>query len=101
MAHTLKTNLMIALAIGVLISAVFMSRPSMRDGTSDWSGVEFPGMAAAYLFWGALSDSVFWGTIIGWAVNVVVYSLPAFVVFSVFTALRSLQLRSQQSAKAR
>lgn len=93
MAHTLKTNLMIALAIGVLISSVFMSISSMRDGTSDWSGVEFPGMAAAYLFWGALSDSVFWGTVIGWAVNAVAYSLPAFVVFSAFTALRSLQVR--------
>ncbi len=84
---------MIALAIGFLISTVFMSIPSMRDGTSDWSGVEFPGMAAAYLFWGALSDSVFWGMVIGWAVNAMVYSLPAFVVISVFTVVRSLQLR--------
>ncbi|MBK3663489.1 hypothetical protein JJE66_19980 [Bradyrhizobium diazoefficiens] len=93
MAQTLKTNLMMALAIGFLISTVFMSIPSMRDGTSDWSGVEFPGMAAAYLFWGALSDSVFWGTVIGWAANAVVYSLPAFAVVSIFTALKSLQLR--------
>lgn len=91
MAQTVKTNLMIA--FGFLISSIFISIPSMRDGTSDWSGVEFPGMAAAYLFWGALSDSVFWGTVIGWAVNAVAYSLPAFVVFSAFTALRSLQLR--------
>jgi hypothetical protein len=47
MAQTLKTNLAIALATGFLISTVFMSIPSMRDGTSDWSGVEFLGMAAA------------------------------------------------------
>lgn len=93
MAQTLKTNLMIALAIGFLISTVFMSIPSIRDGTSDWSGVEFPGMAAAYLFWGALSESVFWGTVVGWAANAVVYSLPAFVAINAFTALRSLQLR--------
>lgn len=93
MAQTLKTNLMIALAIGFLMSTVFMSIPSMRDGTSDWSGVEFPGMAAAYLFWGAFSESVFWGTVIGWAANAVVYSLPAFAVLSMFTVLKSLQLR--------
>lgn len=31
-------------------------------------------MAAAYLFWGALSESVFWGTVVGWAVNAVVYT---------------------------
>lgn len=93
MAQTLKTNLAIALAIGFLISTIFMAIPSMRNGTSDWSDVEFPGMAAAYLFWGALSDSVFWGTVIGWAVNAVVYSGPALVVVSVFTMLRSLQSR--------
>lgn len=93
MAQPLKTNLMLALAIGFLISTVFMSIPSMRDGTSDWSGVEFPGMAAAYLFWGAFSESVFWGSVIGWAANAVVYSLPAFAVLSMFTMLKSLQLR--------
>ena len=93
MAQILKINLMIALAIGFLISTTFMLIPSMRNGTSDWSDVEFPGMAAAYLFWGALSDSVFWGVAIGWAVNAVVYSAPAFVVVSMFTVLRSLQLR--------
>lgn len=93
MAQTLKTNLMIALAIGFLISTVFMSIPSMRDGISDWSGVEFPGMAAAYLFWGALGESVFWGTVIGWAANAMVYSLPAFAVVSMFTMLKSLQSR--------
>lgn len=93
MAQPLKTNLMMALAIGFLMSTVFMSIPSMRDGTSDWSGVEFPGMAAAYLFWGAFSESVFWGSVIGWAANAVVYSLPAFAVLSMFTMLKSLQLR--------
>lgn len=51
MAQTLKTNLTIALASGFLVSSVFMTIPSMRDGTSDWSDLEFPGMAAAYLFW--------------------------------------------------
>lgn len=93
MARTLKTNLAIALSIGFLISTVFMAIPSIRNGTSDWADLEFPGMAAAYLFWGALGDSVFWGTVVGWAVNAMVYSLPAFVVVSVLTVLRSLQLR--------
>ncbi|QQN67316.1 hypothetical protein JIR23_17115 [Bradyrhizobium diazoefficiens] len=89
----MKTNLTIASASGFLVSTVFMAIPSMRDGTSDWSDVEFPGMAAAYLFWGALGYSVFWGTVIGWAVNAPVYSLPVFVLVSVFTVLKRLQLR--------
>ena len=76
----MKRILGIALAIGVLVSTVFMAIPSMRDGTSGWSGLELPGMTAAYFFWGAVGDSVFWGAAIGWAVNAVVYGLVALVI---------------------
>ncbi len=79
----MKRILVIAMGIGFLISTIFMAIPSMRNGTSHWSDVEFPGMAAAYLFWGAVGSSVFVGTVIGWAVNAVVYGLIAFAVLGV------------------
>jgi hypothetical protein len=76
----MKRSLMIAMGIGFLISSVFMGIPSMRDGTSDWAGLELPGMGAAFLFWGAVGDSVIFGTAIGWAVNAVVYGLGALII---------------------
>lgn len=90
MAQSLRTNLVIAVAIGLLISTIFMAIPSMRNGTSDWAGLGFPGMVAAYVFWGAVSRSVFLGTVLFWAVNVIAYGLPAFVALSVFSALKKL-----------
>ena len=73
--------------VGLLISTIFMAIPSMRDGINDWTFLELPGMGAAYLFWGAVGDSVMVGTAIGWAVNAVVYGLAALVVIA---ALRIL-----------
>ena len=80
---TIKTRLIIALAIGFFISTVFMAIPSMRDGTSDWSSLELPGMGAAFLFWGAVGDSVFAGTAIAYVVNAVVYGAFAFAALVV------------------
>jgi hypothetical protein len=48
--------------------------------TNEWASLELPGMGAAYLFWGAVGNSVILGTAIGWAVNAVVYGLVAFVI---------------------
>jgi hypothetical protein len=79
-ARIMKRMLGIALAIGVLVSTVFMAIPSIRNGTSDWSDLEMPGMTAAYFFWGAVGDPVFLGVAIGWAVNAVVYGLVALVI---------------------
>lgn len=76
----MKRMLGIAMGIGFLISTIFMAIPSMREGTSEWSSLEFPGMAAAYLFWGAVGNSVFVGMVIGWAVNAIVYGLVALVI---------------------
>jgi hypothetical protein len=79
-ARIMKRMLSVATAIGFLISTIFMAIPSMRDGTNDWASLELAGMAAAYLFWGAAGDSVFVGTVIGWAVNAVIYGLAALAI---------------------
>jgi hypothetical protein len=79
-APIMKRVLSIAMGIGFLISTIFMAIPSMRDGTSEWADLELPGMGAAYLFWGAVGNSVIVGTAIGWAVNAVVYGLVALVI---------------------
>jgi O-antigen ligase len=76
----MKRMLGVALAIGVLVSTVFMAIPSMRDGTSDWADLELPGMIAAFFFWGTAGGPVFLGVAIAWAVNAVVYGLVALVV---------------------
>jgi hypothetical protein len=69
--------LTIAMGIGFLISTIFMAVPS---GTNEWASLELPGMGAAYLFWGAVGNSVIVGIAIGWAVNAVVYGLVALVI---------------------
>jgi hypothetical protein len=75
----MKRSFMIAMGIGFLISTVFMAVPS----TNEWASLELPGMGAAYLFWGAVGNSVIVGTAIGWAVNAVVYGLVALAVLSI------------------
>jgi hypothetical protein len=75
----MKRSFMIAMGIGFLISTVLMVIPS----TNEWAFLEFPGMGAAYLFWGVARDSVIVGTAIGWAVNAVVYGLVALAVLSI------------------
>ena len=75
----MKRSFMIAMGIGFLISTVFMAIPS----TNEWASLELPGIGAAYLFWGAVGNSVILGTAIGWAVNAVVYGLVALAVLSI------------------
>lgn len=75
----MKRSFMIAMGIGFLISTVFMAIPS----TNEWASLELPGIGAAYLFWGAVGNSVIVGTAIGWAVNAVVYGLVALAVLSI------------------
>ena len=76
----MKRILVVAIGIGILISTTFMAIPSMRDGTSRWASIELPGMAAAVLFWGAVSDSLLLGAAVEWAVNALVYGLGALVI---------------------
>jgi hypothetical protein len=75
----MKRSFMIAMGIGFLISTVVMAIPSANE----WASLELPGMGAAYLFWGAVGNSVIVGTAIGWAVNAVVYGLVALAVLSI------------------
>jgi hypothetical protein len=53
----MKRSFMIAMGIGFLVSTVLMAIPS----TYDWASLEFPGMGAAYLFWGVARNSVIVG----------------------------------------
>jgi hypothetical protein len=82
---SVKLNLIIALAIGALISAVLLAIEPLTDyAFLDW---EWPGVSAAYLFWGALGGSPFMGIAISWAVNALCYGLGAFVILSALKLL--------------
>jgi hypothetical protein len=58
---TLNSRLIIALAIGALISTVLFAMESLTDHSIFWMGWEMPGISAAYLFWGAVGGSAFAG----------------------------------------
>ena len=50
--------------------------------------LEWPGISAAYVFWGAVGGSTFLGIAICWVVNALTYGLGVFVILSAFKALR-------------
>jgi hypothetical protein len=50
-------------------------------------GWEMPGIAAAYIFWGAVGSSVLLGVAICGFVNAVVYGAFAFAILMVFKLL--------------
>ena len=80
-----KANLIIALAIGALISALLLVLEPLTDyALLSW---ELPGISVAYLFWGAVGGSAFAGIAIAWAVNALVYGLGAFAILSVLSAM--------------
>ena len=82
---SMKTNLIIALAIGALISAVLLALEPLTDYA--FLSLEWPGVSAAYLFWGAVGGSAFAGIAISWLVNALCYGLGAFVILSVLKLL--------------
>ena len=84
---TMKSRLIIALAIGALISTVLLVMESLTDHSIFWMGWEMPGISAAYLFWGAIGGSAFAGIAIAWVVNAIVYGAAAFGVLTVFKLL--------------
>lgn len=87
-----KSNLIIALAIGALISAVLLFLEPRTDyALLSW---ELPGISVAYLFWGAVGGGAFAGIAIAWAVNALIYGLGAFAIVSVFSALVTKPQRS-------
>jgi hypothetical protein len=77
----MKVRLTIAMAIGAVISMIFLAIPSLRDGTSPWADLELPGMVVALLVGGGSSDIL--ALAVMWAVNAVVYGLVALAVVSV------------------
>jgi hypothetical protein len=73
-----KSILAIALAIGVLIATILL----VIEPLTDYSllSLEWPGITAAYLFWGVVGGSAFVGIAIAWVVNAIVYGAGAFAV---------------------
>jgi len=87
----MKSVLIVALAIGALVSTVLLVMEQLTDQSIAVMAWEMPGISAAYLFWGALGSSVLLGVAIAWAVNAIVYGAPAFVVLTVVKlAIRGL-----------
>ncbi|WP_441259709.1 hypothetical protein AB7008_25365 [Bradyrhizobium sp. 521_C7_N1_3] len=85
---SLKANLIIALALGALISAVLLAIEPLTDFA--YLSLEWPGITAAYFFWGAVGGSSFAGIAISWLVNALTYGLCAFAILCVLSALRLL-----------
>jgi len=83
---SVSTNIVIALAIGALISTVLLVLEPLTDFAFLW--LEWPGITAAYFFWGAVGGSTFLGIAISWVVNALTYGLGAFVILSAFKVLR-------------
>ncbi len=83
---SLRTNLVIALAVGALISALLLVLEPLTDFAFLW--LEWPGISAAYVFWGAVGGSTVLGIAICWVVNALAYGLGAFVVLNVVRVLR-------------
>lgn len=82
---SVKTNLLIALAIGALISLTLLVIEPLTDFA--YLSLEWPGISAAYLFWGAVGGSTFVGFAISWFVNALTYGFGAFVILSVLKLL--------------
>ena len=83
---SVKTCLVIALAVGALISAALLVLEPLTDFAFLW--LEWPGISAAYFFWGAVGGSTLIGIAICWVVNALTYGLGAFVILSAVKALR-------------
>lgn len=87
-----KANLILALVIGALISAVLLVLEPLTDYAL--LSLEMPGITAAYFFWGAAGSSPFMGIAIAWAVNALIYGLGAFAVLTALSAMATKAKRS-------
>jgi len=85
---SVKANLIIALAIGALISSVLLALEPLIDYA--FLSLEWPGVTAAYLFWGAVGGSAFAGIAISWVVNGFTYGLGTFAILTALSALKLL-----------
>ena len=84
--HSVKASRIIALAIGAFISSVLLVAEPLTDFA--FLSLEWPGITAAYFFWGAVGGSTFVGIAISWVVNALTYGLGAFVILSAFRVMR-------------
>ena len=76
----MKASLIIAIAIGALISSVLLAIEPLTDFA--FLSLEWPGVTAAYLFWGAVGGSAFVGVALCWVVNALSYGFGALVILS-------------------
>jgi hypothetical protein len=74
----MKSRLIIALAIGALIATVLLVLEPLTDFAL--LSLEWPGISAAFLFWGTVGGPAFVGIAIAWVVNAIVYGAAAFGV---------------------
>ncbi|MBB4367758.1 hypothetical protein GGD63_000527 [Bradyrhizobium sp. cir1] len=81
----MKANLVIALAIGALVSLGLLAIEPLTDFA--YLSLEWPGITVAYFFWGAVGGSTFLGVAISWVVNALTYGLGAFVILSALKVL--------------
>jgi hypothetical protein len=86
----MKQNLIIAQAIGTLISSALLVIEPLTDYA--FLSFEWPGIIAAYLFWGAVGSSPFLGVAIAWVANALTYGLGAFAILCVFSGWLSRRL---------
>jgi hypothetical protein len=80
-------KLAIALAVGAFISAALI----IFESPTDYAllTLEWPGISAAYLYWGAIGGGSFTGVAIAWVVNALAYGAGAFAMLTVLRAARS------------
>ncbi|MBW7973246.1 hypothetical protein [Bradyrhizobium sp. BR 10289] len=81
----MNKTILIALAIGGLISATLLAIEPVTNFA--YLSLEWPGISAAYLFWGAVGGSTVLGIAICWGVNALSYGLGAFVILGTFKLL--------------
>jgi hypothetical protein len=92
----MKGVLIVATVVGALISAALLvleSQTGFSGVVMDW---EWPGISAAYLFWGAVGGSASTGIAIAWLVNAIVYGAAAFAVLIVFNLMSRAPLTDRK-----
>ncbi|MBR0705673.1 hypothetical protein [Bradyrhizobium liaoningense] len=83
---SVKTNLIIALAIGALVSGLLLAIEPLTDFA--YLSLEWPGITVAYFVWGAVGGPTFLGIAISWLVNALIYGFGAFAILSAVKVLR-------------
>jgi hypothetical protein len=67
-------------AIGAFVSTALLVADKFTDSDLIVLNFMWPGISAAYLFWGVTGGSANSGIAVAWIVNTVVYAAPVFVL---------------------